>query len=75
MSDITQLDVTTGEESSRNYTKKERDSIAALTIDGQDQINAIVAEEEQKKILKQEALSILQGLGLSEDQAKAIAGL
>ena len=75
MSDITELDVMTGQEVSRNYTKEERDSLSSIKIDGQEEIDAIVAKENQNIILKQEALDVLQELGLTEAQAKAIAGL
>lgn len=75
MSDTTELNVLTGEETSRNYTKKEKDAIAYLKVDGQSDIDVIVIAENQNKILKQEALQILQDLGLTEAQAKAIAGL
>lgn len=75
MSDITELDVVTGQEVSRNYTQEERDSLSSIKIDGQEEIDAIVAKENQNIILKQEALDVLQELGLTEAQAKAIAGL
>jgi hypothetical protein len=75
MSDVTQLDVITGEEVSRKYTKREKDEISSLVVDQKEEINIIAAQEEQSKILKEEALEILQGLGLTEAQAKAIAGL
>lgn len=75
MSDITILNVITGEEISRDYTEEERINFSNLRIDGEDEINSIILEQEQKNILKQEALEILQNLGLSEGQAKAIAGL
>lgn len=75
MSDTTELNVLTGEETSRNYTKKEKDAIKSLKVDGQSDIDVIIISENQNKILKQEALQILQNLGLTEAQAKAIAGL
>jgi hypothetical protein len=75
MSDITELDVVTGQEVSRKYTKSEKDALSSMKIDGQEKINDIVAKENQNKILKEEALEILQELGLTEAQAKAIAGL
>ncbi len=75
MSDITELNVLTGEETFRNYTKKEKDAIKSLKIDGQSNIDVIVISENQNKILKEEAFQVLQNLGLTEAQAKAIAGL
>jgi DNA gyrase/topoisomerase IV subunit A len=75
MSDETILDVVTGKETFRNYTKKEKEELSQIVIDGKDQIDAVIAKEKQKNILKQEAVRILQTLGLTEDQAKAIAGL
>ena len=75
MSDTTELNVITGQETTRNYTNEEKDALLNLKIDGKDQIDAIVAEEAQKNVLKQEALEILKSLGLSEDQARAVAGL
>lgn len=75
MSDITELNVITGEETTRKYTKKEKDFIASISIDGKEELNAMIVAEEQKRILKEESLQVLQNLGLTEDQAKAIAGL
>lgn len=75
MSDITELNVITGEETTRKYTKKEKDFIDSISIDGKEELNAIIVAEEQKRILKEESLQVLQNLGLTEDQAKAIAGL
>jgi hypothetical protein len=75
MSDITELDVLTGQEISRKYTKSEKDALSSMKIDGQEEINAIVDKENQNKILKEEALGILQELGLTEAQARALAGL
>jgi hypothetical protein len=75
MSDITELNVITGEETTRKYTKKEKDFIASISIDGKEELNAMIVAEQQKRILKEESLQVLQNLGLTEDQAKAIAGL
>jgi hypothetical protein len=75
MSDITELDVVTGQEVSRKYTKSEKDALSFMKIDGQEEIDSIMAKENQNKILKEEALEILKELGLTEAQAKAIAGL
>ena len=75
MSDITELNVITGEETTRKYTKKEKDFIASISIDGKEELNAMIVAEEQKRILKEESLQVLQNLGLTEDQAKAISGL
>ena len=75
MSDITELDVVTGQEVSRKYTKSEKDALSFMKIDGQEEIDSIISKENQNKILKEEALEILKELGLTEAQAKAIAGL
>lgn len=75
MSDITELNIITGEETTRKYTKKEKDFISSVSIDGKEELNAKIVAEEQKRILKEESLQILQNLGLTEDQAKAVAGL
>jgi hypothetical protein len=75
MSDETILNVITGKETFRNYTKKEKEELSQIVIDGKDQMDAVIAKEEQKNILKKEAIKTLQTLGLTEDQAKAIAGL
>ena len=75
MSDTTELNVLTGQEVSRDYTQEEIDSLTSIVIDGQEEINAIIDKENQNKILKQEALEVLQSIGLTEAQAKAIAGL
>jgi len=75
MSDITELNVITGEETTRKYTKKEKDFMSSISIDGKEELSAKILAEEQKRILKEESLQILQNLGLTEDQAKAVAGL
>ena len=75
MSDITELNVLTGQETTRSYTEEESTMYASFKIDGQDQIDAINQEIEDKKILLENAILALKNLGLTEAQAKAIAGV
>ena len=75
MSDITELDVTTGQEVSRKYTKAEKDAIASIVIDGKAEIDVINIQIAEKRVLIENAILALQGLGLTEAQARAISGL
>jgi hypothetical protein len=75
MSDITELDVSTGQEVSRKYTKAEKDAIASIVVDGKEEIEAMLVEIEEKKALIENAILALQELGLTEAQARAISGL
>ena len=75
MSDITELDVTTGQEISRKYTKTEKDAIASIVIDGKAEMDVINIQIAEKRVLIENAILALQDLGLTEAQARAISGL
>jgi Holliday junction resolvasome RuvABC DNA-binding subunit len=75
MSDMTIYNAETGETTSRKYTKAEKDFVASLSIHGQDQIDAANQLEDEKLAEKENAIQALTNLGLTEAQAKAIAGI
>lgn len=75
MSDITEYDALTGETKFRKFVKKEKDFSLSLAVESQEQIDEINNQAEQKFLEKQEAIAALKALGLTEAQAKAIAGL
>jgi hypothetical protein len=75
MSDITEYDDSTGETTFRKFIKKEKDLSTSLLVEGQDQIDAINADLEQKFLAKQQAVAALEELGLTEAQAKAVIGI
>ena len=72
MSDITELDVVTNEETTRKFSKSEKEMYASFKIDGQDELNAVI---EQKRVLLESSIQALKDLGLTEEQARALAGL
>ena len=75
MSDVTEYNAITGETKIRKFTKSEKDFVSSLKVDGQDQIDSIIAEMQQKDSEKQAALVALKDLGLTESQAKAVIGI
>jgi hypothetical protein len=72
MSDITELNVVTGEETTRKFSESEKEMYASLQIDGQEELNVII---EQKRVLLESSIQALKDLGLTEEQARALAGL
>jgi hypothetical protein len=64
----------TGEVTIRELTQKEIDAIEAQAEQTRLQMEAIKAEKEAKAAIKASALAKLAALGLSEEEAKAIAG-
>lgn len=73
MSDITEYNHETGETVFRKFKKNEKPS--SITIEGLPDIDAFLAEAEAIESAKASALAKLEALGLSEEEAKAIAGV
>lgn len=71
MSDIIEIDVNTGEVTSRNYTKKEIDYKKYL------EENLVLPEPivDTYAEVRASALAKLMSLGLSEEEARVIAGV
>ena len=80
MIDITEINVSTGEVIEREYTKKEKDERVALQSNPPQEIIDMRSQdqylENQEFIaLKQSAIDKLKALGLTEEEAKALAGI
>jgi len=79
MTDITIIDVTTGQVVERAYTKSEKDLRAELENNPSQEILDIKSQEQSLNqdaiALRQSALDKLQALGLTLDEAKAIVGI
>jgi hypothetical protein len=79
MTDITIIDVTTGEVTEREYTQLEKNLRAELENNPTQEIIDIKSQEQslnqESIVLKQSALDKLKVLGLTEDEAKAIVGI
>lgn len=70
MSDVTEINVQTGEVTTRAYTQEELDARANAVIP--ESVLTVEESLEEYKEVKQSALSKLQALGLTEEEAKAI---
>ena len=80
MIDITEINVSTGEIIERKYTKKEKDERAALQSNPPQQIIDMRSQDESLEneefiALKQSAMDKLKALGLTEEEARALAGI
>jgi len=79
MTDITIIDVTTGQVVERAYTKSEKDLRAEFENNPPQEVIDIRSQEQslnQEGVdLRQSALNKLQALGLTLDEAKAIVGI
>jgi sugar-specific transcriptional regulator TrmB len=79
MTDITIIDVTTGQVTEREYTQLEKDLRAELENNPTQEIIDIKSQEQSLNqeaiVLRQSALDKLKALGLTEDEAKAIVGI
>lgn len=73
MSDITEYDHATGEVVFRKYKRNEKP--ATVVIDGLPDMEEFIAESEALEAAKASALAKLLALGLTEEEAKAIAGI
>jgi hypothetical protein len=73
MSDITEYNHETGEIVFRKFNKNEKPP--AMVIEGLPDISNFLAEIEAIEAAKASALSKLLSLGLTEEEAKAIAGI
>ncbi len=80
MSKIIEVDLNTGNHIERDYTQSELDSISSVNQVIQNIIDSPEYQEEillisEQVALKQSAINKLMSLGLTEDEAKAIAGI
>jgi sugar-specific transcriptional regulator TrmB len=80
MTDITIINVATGEVTEREYNKSEKDLRAELENNPPQEVIDIKSQEQyledsESIALKQSALDKLQALGLTLDEAKAIVGI
>ena len=79
MTDITIIDVTTGQVTERRYSKSEKDLRAEFENNPPQEVIDIRSQEQslnQEVVdLRQSALDKLQALGLTLDEAKAIVGI
>jgi hypothetical protein len=79
MTDITIIDVTTGEVTEREYTQLEKNLRAELENNPTQEIIDMKSQEQslnqESIVLRQSALDKLKALGLTEDEAKAIVGI
>jgi hypothetical protein len=70
VSDVTEINVQTGQVTTREYTQEELNARANAAIP--ESVVNIENSFEQHKEVKQSALSKLQALGLTEEEAKAL---
>ena len=79
MTDITIIDVTTGEVTEREYTQLEKNLRAELENNPTQEIIDMKSQEQslnqESIVLRQSALDKLKALGLTEDEAKEIVGI
>lgn len=75
MSDIHEINVSTGQEIFRSYTQEELDYIEIISQQEQDPSIPTAADSEAQQALKNSALQKLISLGLTEEEAKAIISI
>jgi len=80
MTDITIINVATGQVVKREYTEEEKDLRSELESSPPQEIISVRLQEESLQnseyvALKQSAISKLKALGLTEEEARAITGL
>jgi hypothetical protein len=80
MTDITIINLATGQVVKREYTEEEKDLRSELESSPPQEIISVRLQEESLQnseyvALKQSAISKLKALGLTEEEARAIAGL
>jgi hypothetical protein len=80
MTDITIINVATGQVVKREYTEEEKDLRSELESSPPQEIISVRLQEESLQnseyvALKQSAINKLKVLGLTEEEARAIAGL
>jgi hypothetical protein len=80
MIDITEINISTGEVIERKYTKKEKDERAALQSNPPQEIIDMRSQDQSLEnqefiALKQSVIDKLKALGLTEEEAKALAGI
>ena len=80
MTDITIINVATGQVTEREYNQLEKDLRAELENNPTQEVIDIKSQEQylednQAIALKQSAIDKLKALGLTEEEAKALAGI
>lgn len=80
MTDITIIDIATGQVVEREYTEEEKELRRELESSPPQEVVAIRLQEESLQnseyiALKQSAIDKLKALGLTEEEARAIAGI
>ncbi|NBR25059.1 MAG: hypothetical protein EBU08_15055 [Micrococcales bacterium] len=80
MTDITIINVATGQVVKREYTEEEKNLRSELESSPPQEIISVRLQEESLQnseyvALKQSAINKLKALGLTEEEARAIAGL
>ena len=80
MTDITIINLATGQVVKREYTEEEKDLRSELESSPPQEIISVRLQEESLQnseyvALKQSAISKLKALGLTEEEARAMAGL
>jgi hypothetical protein len=80
MTDITIINLATGQVVKREYTEEEKDLRSELESSPPQEIISVRLQEESLQnseyvALKQSAINKLKALGLTEEEARAIAGL
>jgi hypothetical protein len=80
MTNITEINISTGEVIEREYTQEELDKRAELESNPPQKVIDMRAqdqflENQESVALRESAIIKLQSLGLTEDEAKAIVGL
>ena len=75
MSDITEINVDTGEITTRPYTEEEINVNKVLFDDAKNIIDSIVTGAQPQNGIRTSALEKLKALGLTEDEARAIVGI
>jgi len=80
MTDITIIDIATGQVVEREYTEEEKELRRELESSPPQEVVAVRLQEESLQnseyiALKQSAIDKLKALGLTEEEARAIAGI
>ena len=80
MTDITIINVGTGQVTERQYTKAEKDLRAEIESNPPQEVIDVLSQNEISQndeviSLKQSAIDKLKALGLTEEEAKALAGI
>ena len=74
MSDITEINVDTGQVTTRNYTQKEKTANKAIFDDSKKIVDEMMSQLQTQIDLRNSAIDKLKALGLTEDEIKTIVG-